>query len=730
MNTIKGVFHVVMRQGGSLLLLIVLLALSACRPAGEMPVERAQDPAAEGADSLPAGEPVTIGDPVEIASGFYEWYLAYNNPEEGRNALVDHAYRESEYLSTRLIGAVNADLERMRTEYGGAGADPFLMAQAIPQAVEIEHWETGADRACVIAHQLFGERIRDLTVDLTVEDGTWKIDQIRVGSPLTPEGVTELFLTDYLKQAQAALQEGTAGMLQSGTYRESELLSPAFVTAVDETVAGFDRGGYDPFLCAQDLPHALNIGEPVIEGDTATVMVGRYYAGTAQPTYMTVELVQVDGRWLIVGIRPLSESAAPQDGTPETVVEAFYAEWREAIASGGGPLQSGAYHESAYLTAAFAAQIDGIVAGFDRGGYDPFLCAQDVPAELAVDGTIYTDAGARVVMHSSFANHAFVVELEEAGENGWQIANVVCPGTPESNALVFYTWYLAYTRNCCVIGATDPGMQRSPLADGAYKEAPFIKPAFAAEVEAELLAMKAGGGGYDPILQAQAFPPNFSVEPGEEAGTVIVDMAFANPHTLAVQMEQVDGQWLVSGITRQVEPEATAPAAGIPDISGWTAVADVDKGFSFRIPPGWVAEEQNLQQPGIPDDWPVQSQYLVMPGAIAEELAARSGPPGGDEMVPVPPFVVSFLYGDQAAFDRAYVTAAFEDKVELNGNLLLAQRQEGEYSLPRYILQDSEDPLRWLIVEDVVNEFPGREVQAAEVWGILDGILASLSLDG
>ena len=50
--------------------------------------------------------------------------------------------------------------------------------------------------------------------------------------------------------------------------------------------------------------------------------------------------------------------------------------------------------------------------------------------------------------------------------------------------------------------------------------------------------------------------------------------------------------------------------------------------------------------------------------------------------------------------------------------------------MPRYVFHDEENPQRWLIVEDMVNEFPGREVQAAEVWSVLDGILLTVSLDG
>lgn len=556
MKTLRRKSHILVKAGGVLLLVVVLLGLGACRPVEEAPMAPAEQ---------------EIDSPVAAATAFYEWYLSYQNPVEGRNALVDFAYRESGYLSAGWIAAVDAQLEQMREEYGGAGSDPFLIAQDLPRAFTVEAWEVAAGEACVVVHQQFGESIHDLTVDLVVEDGAWKIDGIRPGSPLTPDGVTELFLSDYLEQARASLKEGTQGMLQSGAYRENELLSPAFIAQVDEIVASFDRGGYDPFLLAQDLPHAIVVGEPVVEGDTATVQVDRYYAGGREPVYMTVELARENGRWMIAAIRPVAETAGAEGMSPEEVVEAFYTAWREmtlaAIAGDGeSPLASQAYHDSIYLAPAFVEAVDAIVAGFDRGGYDPFLCAQDVPGQLAVEGVIHTTSGARVPVRSDFANHAFVVELEQGEEGVWQIANVRCGGKPENNAAIFYTWYLAYTRNCCVLGATDPGQMRNPLVDGAYKEAPFINPAFAAQVEAELERMRANGGiGHDPILQAQAFPPDFSATAGESEGMVIVDMAFANPHRLEVRMAQVDGQWLVSGVRRLDEAEATEPAAAGPD---------------------------------------------------------------------------------------------------------------------------------------------------------------------
>ena len=42
---------------------------------------------------------------------------------------------------------------------------------------------------------------------------------------------------------------------------------------MDEIIASFDKGGYDPFLCAQDIPGEFAIEKAVVSGDQASVIV-------------------------------------------------------------------------------------------------------------------------------------------------------------------------------------------------------------------------------------------------------------------------------------------------------------------------------------------------------------------------------------------------------------------------------------------------------------------------
>jgi hypothetical protein len=66
------------------------------------------------------------------------------------------------------------------------------------------------------------------------------------------------------------------------------------------------------------------------------------------------------------------------------------------------------------------------------------------------------------------------------------------------------------------------------------------------------------------------------------------------------------------------------------DTTGWAVYTDEEYGFTFRYPADWALDPLPLGGPGMPDDWPVVSAFLLMPPDIAAELADRSGPPDPD----------------------------------------------------------------------------------------------------
>ena len=105
-----------------------------------------------------------------------------------------------------------------------------------------------------------------------------------------PDEVVESFYEWYLAQDTSRLGDGS--------YRQGEQLSETFIQQVDELVASFDEGGYDPFLCAQDVPEWLTCGEPEIEGEKASVPVE-----TSWGTRFEVRLALAEGDWKIADIR-------------------------------------------------------------------------------------------------------------------------------------------------------------------------------------------------------------------------------------------------------------------------------------------------------------------------------------------------------------------------------------------------------------------------------------------
>lgn len=118
------------------------------------------------------------------------------------------------------------------------------------------------------------------------------------------------------------------------------------------------------------------------------------------------------------------QSISPNDPlamSPEEVVESFY-NWY--LAYPGNPNQS-AYRTSPFLTESLMDRTAEIVAGFQMGGFDPFLCAQDIPDKIYVDRAVVSEASAEVKITSSFQGHEFKVQLiQEEGE--WKIDWVRC----------------------------------------------------------------------------------------------------------------------------------------------------------------------------------------------------------------------------------------------------------------------------------------------------------------
>jgi hypothetical protein len=243
---------------------------------------------------------------------------------------------------------------------------------------------------------------------------------------LSPEQVVEAFYHWYIDYPGNAMADEA--------YHSSEYLAEEWVQKVDEIIASFTKGGYDPFLCAQDIPQDLRFDEAIVSGRDARVAVHEIWnPGTPHELVCDLEVVlkQADGEWKIVEVtcpeagaaRPIPESPIPTSA--EGAVSGFYDWYLRYVREEGNPLVTGAYRSSEYLTPDLIQKMDETIASFDGAGYDPFLCAQDVPESYAFDDVVVSGDEAEVVVHTSFADHTFVVRLQQV--NGrWAVSDVIC----------------------------------------------------------------------------------------------------------------------------------------------------------------------------------------------------------------------------------------------------------------------------------------------------------------
>lgn len=80
-------------------------------------------------------------------------------------------------------------------------------------------------------------------------------------------------------------------------------------TGIDEiaqTVASFDKGGFDPILLAQDVPETIAVDPALIDGNAAMVVVSTSFEGHT----FTVRLMREGDIWRIDGVVPDAGDAA------------------------------------------------------------------------------------------------------------------------------------------------------------------------------------------------------------------------------------------------------------------------------------------------------------------------------------------------------------------------------------------------------------------------------------
>jgi hypothetical protein len=178
----------------------------------------------------------------------------------------------------------------------------------------------------------------------------------------------------------------------------------------------------------------------VVLGLLVLVAAGAYVQGSAEVATVPLAASQEDASQVDASQEDASQEDASQEDAshedvapppqpagedvadPGAVVAAFYAWYLDYD---GNVLADRAYHAAPEVSADLAQDVDALLASFDKGGYDPFLCAQDVPGEVVASSMTVSSDSATALMRTDLAGHTFAVELGK-GEAGWQFTGVDC----------------------------------------------------------------------------------------------------------------------------------------------------------------------------------------------------------------------------------------------------------------------------------------------------------------
>ncbi|MGA9192064.1 MAG: hypothetical protein WBZ24_10050 [Anaerolineales bacterium] len=128
-----------------------------------------------------------------------------------------------------------------------------------------------------------------------------------------------------------------------------------------------------------------------------------------------------------------AESVAAPGNDPSGVASQFYEWYLATVGSGENPLVSRAYRNRTELHPSLIAHVDDMLSASQGPGFDPFLCAQDIPGGLEVGQPEVTGEAANVPVtmvwnpKTEYESRSFVT-LDMSAEAGvWIITEIVCP---------------------------------------------------------------------------------------------------------------------------------------------------------------------------------------------------------------------------------------------------------------------------------------------------------------
>jgi hypothetical protein len=560
-------------------------------------------------------------------------------------------------------------------------------------------------------------------------------------------------------------------------YQSSAYLMPEAIVDIDETIATFTHGAYDPFLCAQDRPQAFVVDEAEVAGDYASVMAhGVWNPNTAAEVTndIALELRKVGEVWKIADITcsGLASSApnmeGPQMKTPEAAVDAFYRWYLDYAHDKGNPIVDGIYHGSEYLSEACVQKIDSIIASFDGPGHDPFLCAQDIPDIITVEDAVVEGSNATLTAHgvwnagteSEFKNDIYLA-LHQVDNGGWEITDVECkaispidaPSVPSAEYQPVEIPEVGLTFEVPVgwqrLGSewtwgpetlSDPhvGVNWVALEPPLEPEAALLpQPAQILESEPVELAWS-NGRRFTLEVYAQApqesetKAPVLAVEThvlltvGEGDARRAVDFYASAPTETQLATLEPTLQHMLASVTAPLaeEQDTAAPTPVASVVEGWQTFEDEVYGFSFQYPQDWTFDVQSTTGPGVPEDFPIERLVIFFPESMTEALK-HSGPPDPSQPLAVAPLQLEVCVGDEAQFRRVYAEPTRREVVARHGVSMVIEEEEisETVTLFHYVFQDPQAPDVRVVFNDMVSGFPDRAAGQEDVIKVLKQII-------
>ena len=396
---------------------------------------------------------------------------------------------------------------------------------------------------------------------------------------------------------------------------------------------------------------------------------------------------------------------------PQAVIESFYKWYFEQPQ--GEVLAQRTYQDSPVLSDIWKSDVGYLLDSFeDQAGYDPFTCSQNDIPSLNFDTVFISGADAYVlgtVDIEEEVRHYFVVQMGR-GEGDWKIDSIRCPFDPQTATIAFYTWYLGYIYNGADTqsSAVEP---RNPISDGKLADCFLMSQEFYRQVEKELDEMASAGSAHDPILNAQAVPVEFWVQPGQEGNAIEVRLTFGPQsarRAIVHLVESAPYYWQVSDIEPVEVPVFDPLANQEANITDWQEYQDQEYGFSLRFPETWSIQYADLS--AMPEDNPVRKGVFFTPV-------------WADPNLPVL-WLQVFKGSDQQLND--YYPIENRQQTQINDTKVWVDRDQCE---TRFAFRHPHHLDLWIVVGDTCPRMAGRERYQEELEGVIEPLLRTVKFE-